>query len=234
MNRAGASLARRVHLLDESARVAIACGNGNNGGDGWVAGALLAKAGHEVTLITSKPADRISAQPAADAALIAKKVLLENDATIVVAPAGVKPALEGTGGAGAGSAGAAGAGSAVVAGGAASAGSAGADPVRRAFESADIIVDAILGTGFAGENVKEPYAEWIHQMNAQRERGARIVSADVPSGLSAQSGEAATPCVKADMTVTMIVAKPGLFSKAGPSKCGNTCIAPLAYIEKLL
>ena len=95
---------------------------------------------------------------------------------------------------------------------------------------ADCVVDAILGTGFSGVDVKEPYALWIRAANEARERGALLVSADVPSGLSAQTGDAARACIFADHTVTMIVPKPGLSAP----EAGQVHVAPLAYIEPLL
>ena len=60
------------------------------------------------------------------------------------------------------------------------------------------------------------------------------VAADVPSGLSAQTGAAAADTVRADATVTMIVPKPGLLAPEGALLCGRVRVAPLAYIEPLL
>ena len=97
-----------------------------------------------------------------------------------------------------------------------------------------MIVDAILGTGFSGDSVLAPYDAWIRLANEQRARGARIVAADVPSGLSAQTGKAAEPCLKAHETVTMIASKPGLETPYAFAFCGTVHVAPLAYIEPIL
>ena len=88
MDRAGAAVAHRVHQVwDEIAAgtylkelipldpaaghpcITVLCGNGNNGGDGWVAAELLAREGLPVVLVSTKAPDDIRAQPAHDAAL---------------------------------------------------------------------------------------------------------------------------------------------------------------------
>ena len=89
---------------------------------------------------------------------------------------------------------------------------------------ADVILDALLGTGFHGEP-KAPFDIWIDCVNAS---GARVVSVDVPSGLSAQSGYAPGACIMADVTVTMLSLKPGLLSDEGRDVTGAIVVAPLA------
>ena len=79
--------------------------------------------------------------------------------------------------------------------------------------------------------MREPYDAWIEAANARRAKGALAVAADVPSGLSAQTGKAAEPCMKADLTVTMMTLKPGLATPYAFAFCGCVRIAPIAYIE---
>ena len=98
----------------------------------------------------------------------------------------------------------------------------------------DAIVDAMLGTGFSGDAVREPFASWIRAANAARASGAFTVAADVPSGLSAQTGRAAEPCMKADVTVTMLAPKPGLVTPYAFAFCGRVRTAPIADIEPIL
>ncbi len=98
------------------------------------------------------------------------------------------------------------------------------DQLEALFAQSDVVIDAMLGTGFRGE-VRAPFGVWIDTVNSS---GARVVSADVPSGLSAQTGLAAGACVIADVTVTMLVLKPGLLSDAGRDACGAIVVAPLA------
>lgn len=101
------------------------------------------------------------------------------------------------------------------------------------LDNADVIVDAILGTGFAHDQVREPYATWIRLANAARnDHGTRIVAADCPSGLNAQNGATASDCVMADETVTMIVPKTGLLESQARPYVGTLLLAPLISIEE--
>ncbi|MEE8704518.1 MAG: NAD(P)H-hydrate dehydratase [Olsenella sp.] len=99
------------------------------------------------------------------------------------------------------------------------------------LDEADVVVDAMLGTGFHGEP-KAPFDIWIDCLNRS---GARVVSVDVPSGLSAQTGHAPAGGVMADVTVTMLCLKPGLLSDDGRDLTGAIVVAPLAeQTERLL
>lgn len=102
------------------------------------------------------------------------------------------------------------------------------------YSHADVVIDAILGTGFSGSDVRKPYNWWIHAVSEIRSDHMRVVAADVPSGLSAQTGAVADPCVKADLTVTMIVQKPGLIAPEAAPYCGEVQVAPLVSIDGLL
>ena len=62
----------------------------------------------------------------------------------------------------------------------------------------------------------------------------RIVAADCPSGLSAQTGTAASECIMADETVTMIVPKTGLLDSQTRPYVGTLLLAPLISIEEYL
>jgi NAD(P)H-hydrate epimerase len=71
---------------------------------------------------------------------------------------------------------------------------------------ADVVVDAMLGTGVRGAP-REPVATAIEAINASE---ATVVAVDVPSGLDADTGEAAGAVVDADRVVTFHDDKPGL------------------------
>lgn len=101
-------------------------------------------------------------------------------------------------------------------------------PAREHIEdllaTADVVLDCMLGTGFRGDP-KAPFDIWIDCINMS---GAYVVAADVPSGLSAQTGHASPTTVVADSTVTMLSLKPGLLSDDGRDVCGAIVVAPLA------
>lgn len=97
-----------------------------------------------------------------------------------------------------------------------------------------LAIDALLGTGFAHSEVRVPLDGWIRALNAARGCGTAVVAADVPSGMSAQTGAVATDAVHADLTVTMIAPKPGLVTSQSAPFCGRVKVAPLAYLEPLL
>ena len=98
------------------------------------------------------------------------------------------------------------------------------DELESLLSTADVVLDCMLGTGFHGE-VRAPFDIWIDCVNAC---AAQVVSVDVPSGLSGQTGLASKSCVVADMTVTMLALKPGLLADAGRDVCGAIVVAPLA------
>ena len=56
---------------------------------------------------------------------------------------------------------------------------------RSILDRADQIIDGILGTGLHSK-VTEATAALFHAINARRERGAQVISVDVPSGYSDQ------------------------------------------------
>lgn len=92
---------------------------------------------------------------------------------------------------------------------------------------ADAAVDALLGTGFSGSELRDPYGKWVLAMNRAHDAGVYVVAADVPSGLSAQTGAAASPFVVADETVTMLALKPGLLVEGAKPITGALSCAPL-------
>lgn len=79
-----------------------------------------------------------------------------------------------------------------------------------------IIVDALLGIGLTG-TVKGGIEEVIEEINS---RDNPVVSLDVPSGLDADDGEVLGIAVKADLTVTFIANKKGLYLHDAKDHCG--------------
>jgi ADP-dependent NAD(P)H-hydrate dehydratase / NAD(P)H-hydrate epimerase len=82
---------------------------------------------------------------------------------------------------------------------------------------ADVIVDALLGSGLKGE-VRGPYEKAIEAINAS---AASVLAIDVPSGLDVDTGQILGDAVQADATITFIGRKPGLYTNKGPAYCGE-------------
>lgn len=99
--------------------------------------------------------------------------------------------------------------------------------LRKALLEVDLVIDAMLGVGFSGVEVREPYATWMKLLEEARHCGVLVVSADVPSGLDAQTGRSARPCVQADVTVTMIACKKGLLRPSAARYVGEIVSANL-------
>jgi NAD(P)H-hydrate epimerase len=88
---------------------------------------------------------------------------------------------------------------------------------------ATLVVDALLGTGLA-RPAEGRMADWIGAVNRS---GLRVVSVDVPSGLDADTGRAAGACVRAALTVTLGLPKPGLLAGDGPALAGEVWVADI-------
>ena len=88
---------------------------------------------------------------------------------------------------------------------------------------ADLVVDALFGTGFRGEP-RPDAAATIERINAS---GATVVSVDVPSGVDASTGEVAGAAVEADATVTFHGRKVGLVVAPGRFHAGKVVVADI-------
>lgn len=95
---------------------------------------------------------------------------------------------------------------------------------------ADVVVDAIFGTGFRGTPVGLA-ARAIETINDSR---LPVVAVDVPSGLDADTGRVDGPCVRAYVTVTMGLPKIGLMVYPGASYCGEVVVADLGLPRRLV
>ncbi|WHY83109.1 NAD(P)H-hydrate dehydratase [Siminovitchia fortis] len=87
------------------------------------------------------------------------------------------------------------------------------------MEQADVIVDAILGTGANGP-VRQPFNEIISMIN-EIGKDKMIISVDIPSGLNSDSGKVDDLAIKADKTITFVCPKKGFFLQDGPKYVGS-------------
>jgi ADP-dependent NAD(P)H-hydrate dehydratase / NAD(P)H-hydrate epimerase len=93
---------------------------------------------------------------------------------------------------------------------------------------ADIVLDALFGTGFQGEPRPEAVT-LIERINAA---GAPVLAVDVPSGVDASTGEVAGAAVRADHTVTMHARKVGLVVAPGRFHAGIVSVADIGILQR--
>lgn len=180
MERAGRAVADCIGAARPApASVAVLCGPGNNGGDGYVIARVLAGRGYGVTLYATVPTDRL----AGDAATMAGQ-------------------WQGL-----------------------------VHPPQRflADAPADIVVDALFGTGLA-RAVDGPAAAMIARANDAPEATLRV-AVDIPSGISGDTGEELGIAFRAGITVTFHARKPGHLLLPGRLSAGRVLVADIGLGE---
>lgn len=90
-------------------------------------------------------------------------------------------------------------------------------------DEAELLVDGLLGSGIE-RDVAGQYAQVIAAINAH---AAPVLALDIPSGLNADSGAVMGTAVRANLTVTFVGLKGGLFLDSGPEYTGRLCFAGL-------
>jgi len=98
------------------------------------------------------------------------------------------------------------------------------------FEGAEIVLDAIFGTGLNRAPAGR-FAEWIEAINNS---GLRVIAVDVPSGLDSDTGVAYSPTVRATSTVTFTLPKTGLLLRDGPRVAGDVTVADIGIPDEAL
>lgn len=188
MEAAGNAVGRFIHekfgITGKS--IAVICGAGNNGGDGFMAAKKLLENGAKVCVLLAdgmpKTPDAIDMYGRAERAGV----------TIVDCADEEDP-----------------------------------EKIDRLITEAEIIVDAIYGLGFHDE----PPALAAGLMGKINLATAEVIAVDIPSGVSGDTGEAASVCVKADYTVTFTAMKPGHIIYPGAEYCGTVLCSNIGIEE---
>src|SRR5581483_2791983 len=102
--------------------------------------------------------------------------------------------------------------------------------LSEALSESDLIVDALLGTGLS-HPVKGEYAKAIDLINRS---GKTVVAVDIPSGISADTGETLGASVKAHLTATMALLKRGHFVRDGLEQRGKLRIVDIGFPPALV
>ncbi len=129
-------------------------------------------------------------------------------------------------------------------------------PLRNALRNADVIVDALLGTGVSrpiGGSLKE-LLDMVREVVHERRNGTDddltplcpplvkapptapsplIVAVDVPSGLNCDTGAVDPATLPADLTVTFAAAKRGQFAFPGAGILGELVVADIGIDPSL-
>jgi hydroxyethylthiazole kinase-like uncharacterized protein yjeF len=93
-----------------------------------------------------------------------------------------------------------------------------------------VAVDALFGTGLKRE-ITGGFARLVEALAVARARGLKVLSVDIPSGVSAHAGRVLGVAVKADRTVTISLPKVGLALEPGRSHAGRIEVARIGIAD---
>jgi hydroxyethylthiazole kinase-like uncharacterized protein yjeF len=186
-----AGVARRVFRYPQAdpCSIIIACGKGNNGGDGLAVARHLSARGYHPSVILTADRTTLTGDAAANYALLQ------------AFPVPVLTATEHN-----------------------------LDDVKTQLSQAELIVDAIFGTGFKGP-VHGLAEEVIKSINTS---DAKVLAIDIPSGVNADTGEVTGECIKADWTVTFAAPKIGLLLFPGAKQAGDIEVVSIGMPRQIL
>lgn len=102
--------------------------------------------------------------------------------------------------------------------------------VKRELEKADLLVDAIFGTGLDAE-VRGYYREVIDHLNTLH---CPLVAVDIPSGLNADTGKPLGAAIRATLTVTFGLPKIGLLISPGSDYTGTLKVVDIGIPKNLV
>ena len=167
-----------------AARVAVVCGKGGNGGDGFVVARWLRRRGCRPSVWLTTPAREIAGDPQQKLAELTRS--------------GVRPRLAVDGA-----------------------------MLARDLAAADLVVDALLGTGSRGVP-DDVIARSIEIIDASQRPVAAL---DIPSGLPADGEAPPGPCIRAMLTATFAGLKRGLVMSPGADFAGRVEVVPIGIPE---
>jgi NAD(P)H-hydrate epimerase len=99
-----------------------------------------------------------------------------------------------------------------------------------AFDGAQWLVDALLGTGSRGQP-RPPLDRVIQRLNQQQ---SLRMAVDLPSGLDCDTGEPSPTTFRADHTCTFVAAKIGFSSPAAAEFLGQVHVLDIGAPRKLI
>jgi NAD(P)H-hydrate epimerase len=184
-------------------RIAIFCGKGNNGGDGLVCARLLHQAGAEVDVWLASPPEEFKGDAKTQYEIIKSiNPKIPTDPNIPLNSAQLPiPIYEFS--------------------------ESGRTVLELIHGRFDIVLDALLGTGFQGTPHGEGLLCGLDMLNIVSAGGAARVAIDVPSGLNSDDGNVATRIDEAQYTVTFGGLKKGMLTPEAAAHCGEIWIGAI-------
>lgn len=102
--------------------------------------------------------------------------------------------------------------------------------LRREIGRADVVVDALFGTGFRGP----PEGDFVRAIELINDAAGSVVAVDIPSGVEGETGQVRGAAVFADATVTFGGLKPGLVFHPGAEHAGHVEVADIGFPADLV
>lgn len=97
------------------------------------------------------------------------------------------------------------------------------ESAKKTIRTADVIVDALFGTGLN----KPPRAETAAAIRLANDSAGFVVSCDVPSGVETDTGKELSEAIRADLTVTFSRMKPCHLLEPGRTCTGELVVADI-------
>lgn len=106
--------------------------------------------------------------------------------------------------------------------------------IKKLLSTAGVVIDGILGTGRA-RPLEGHFKEVLSRLNHEKLKRPNIliVAVDIPTGLNADTGAVDHSCPLADITVTLGLPKPGLYTYPGAERAGQVVITDIGIPEEL-
>ena len=98
------------------------------------------------------------------------------------------------------------------------------------LQKADLLIDAIFGTGLSGQ-VRGFYKDVIEQINSS---STGVLAVDIPSGLDCDTGQPLGLAVRAQTTVTFVAEKIGFDAPLASDYTGQVLVADIGAPRQLL
>lgn len=89
--------------------------------------------------------------------------------------------------------------------------------IEDALHNADLIIDALLGTGLQ----RDLDGEWFDLVERVNDLDTPVIAVDIPSGLNADTGAVMGAAIIADYSVCFISLKKGMFTGQARNHCGE-------------